>query len=81
MTRTYEYRFPVLKQKVGTDGRNQEDWYQEEVILRKKVTDRMEEREAHKAGYAAGCFNNILRSQYGYKKSVVTAARVTEVTK
>lgn len=80
MTRTYEYKFSVLKQKVGTDGHNQEDWYREEVTLRKKVTDRMEEREVHKAGYAAGYFNTILRSKYGYNKSVVTAARVTEVT-
>ena len=65
MTRTFTYTF---KRANG-----------EEVTLKKKVTDAMEERNAHKAGYAAGYFNKVLREKYGFKKSVVTAARTKEV--
>ena len=79
MTKTYAYTFTVLTKKEGTDGHHESDWFAKEITLTKKVTDRMEERNAHKAGYAAGYFNNILRTQYGYKKSVVTAARVKEI--
>ena len=79
MTRTFEYTFKVWRKKDGTDGHNESDWYTEEVTLRKAVTDRMEERYYHKAGYAAGYFNKVLRERYGYKKSVVTALKVKEV--
>lgn len=65
MTRTFEYSFKKASGEV--------------VTLRKKVTDKMEERNYHKAGYAAGYFNDVLRSKYGYKKSVVTASRIKEV--
>lgn len=79
MTRTFTYTFNVFKQKEGTSGRSELDWYAEPVTLTKKVTDRMEERNGHKAGYAANYFNEVLRSQYGYKKSVVTATRIQEI--
>lgn len=78
MTRTFTYTFEVLKAKEGTDAHEASNWYAEKVTLTKKVTDKMEERDAHKAGYAAGYFNKVLREQYGYKKSVVTATRVKE---
>ena len=65
MTRTFTYTFELA------DGK--------EVTLRKSVTDQMEERNCHKAGYAAECFNRILRSKYGYKKSVVTAWKLVEI--
>ena len=65
--------------KDGTDGHNESDWMAQEITLTKKVTDRMEERNTHKAGYAANYFNNVLRNEYGYKKSVVTAARIKEI--
>lgn len=65
MTRTFTY---TLKRANG-----------EEVTLKKKVTDAMEERNAHKAGYAAEYFNEVLREKYGFKKSVVTATRIKEV--
>lgn len=79
MTRTFTYEFSVIKQKPGTDGHNEADWYKEQVILKKRVTDKMEERNAHKPGYAASYFNSVLREKYGYKQSVVTAARVKEI--
>ena len=79
MTRTFIYKFDVIKCKPGADGHSESDWYKETVTLKKSVTDRMEERNYWKAGYAANYFNNILRTKYGYKKSVVTATRITEV--
>lgn len=51
----------------------------EVITLKKRVTDKMEERNAHKAGYAAMYFNNVLREKYGFKKSVVTACRIKEI--
>lgn len=65
MTRTFTYTF---KRANG-----------EEITLKKKVTDKMEQRNYHKAGYAANYFNDILRSKYGFHKSVVTASRIVEV--
>lgn len=55
MTRTFTYTFKRV------NG--------EEVTLKKKVTDAMEERNAHKAGYAAEYFNEVLREKYGFKKA------------
>lgn len=79
MTKTYAYRFTVLRKHPGTDGHRESDWYREEIVLIKRVTDRMEERAAHKAGYAAEYFNRVLRSEYGYRNSPVTAARIQEI--
>lgn len=79
MTRTFEYTFQIWRKKEGTTGKNPGDWYQEEITLRKRVTDKMEERNGHKAGYAAMHFNRVLREKYGYKKSVVTATRIREI--
>ena len=55
--------------------------YFDEITVSKQVTDNMEERNGHKAGYAARYFNDFLRTYAGYKKSVVTASRIQEVTK
>ena len=79
MTKTFAYKFNVIKKKEGTSGKSEQDWYAEQVTLTKKVTDRMEERNIHKAVYAANYFNEVLRTQYGYKKSVVTAAKIQEI--
>ena len=79
MTRTFEYTFTVWQKKEGTDGHQQSDWISVPVTLRKRVTDRMEERDAHKAGYAVRYFNEVLRSKYGYKIAVVTAMKIKEV--
>lgn len=66
MTRTFVYTF---KRANG-----------ETVTLKKRVTDRMEERGlSHKAGYAVNYFNEVLRSKYGYKTSPVTASRIKEI--
>lgn len=73
MTRTFTYTFDhPYKNDDGT-------WDVKQITLKKRVTDRMEERNTHKAGYAAGCFNDILRSQYGYHISPVTAWKIQEV--
>lgn len=69
MTRTFTYTFLTITKDEGV----------KEITLKKRVTDKMEERNAHKAGYAASYFNEVLRSKYGYKSSVVTAARIKEV--
>jgi len=79
MTKTYEYTFRVMRCREGADPHDQSSWYQEPVTLRKRVTDRMEERPAHKAGYAANYFNDVLRTEYGYRRSPVTATAVKEV--
>ena len=79
MTRTFKYSFKVLTKKEGTTGKENSDWFFKDVTLTKKVTDKMEERNAHKPGYAAEYFNKVLREEYGYKKSVVTACRIQEV--
>lgn len=81
MTRIFEYTFTVWQKKEGTEGKQEADWTAVPVTLRKRVTDRMEERDGHKPGYAAKYFNDVLRSQYGYKKSVVIATRIKEVSK
>lgn len=51
----------------------------ETVVLKKTVTDRMEERDAMKAGYAAHYFNKVLRESYGFHKDVVTAWRIEKI--
>ena len=65
MTRTFTYTF---KRANG-----------QEITLKKKVTDKMEERNSHKAVYAVSYFNDILRSKYGYHRSIVTARSISEV--
>lgn len=50
MTKTFTYTFK---------------YYGEEITLTKKVTDKMEERGAHKRAYAANYFNQVLREKYG----------------
>lgn len=65
MTRTFIYKF------TRANG--------EKVTLTKRVTDKMEERDYHKKAFAVGWFNKVLREKYGYKKSVVTAAKIQEV--
>lgn len=65
MTRTFTYTFKLANGK--------------KVTLNKSVTDQMEERNFHKAAYAAEYFNRILRSKYGYKKSIVTARNLVEI--
>ena len=80
MTRTFTYTFNTFVKKEGTDGKHESDWAVKKVTLKKKVTDRMEERGlSHKAGYAANYFNEVLRKEYGYKKSVVTAWMLEEI--
>lgn len=79
MTRTFTYTFKQHVKKDGTDGHNESDWTVEEITLKKRVTDKMEERNQHKAGYAAGYFNEVLRGKYGYKYSPVTACRLKEI--
>ena len=79
MTKTFTYTFTVAVKRDGTDGHKESDWTGKSITLKKKVTDRMEERDYHKAGYAAEYFNRVLRTEYGYNKSVVTAVKVKEI--
>lgn len=79
MTMTFEYTFTVLKKRDGSTGRDPGDWYREPVTLRARITDKTEPRDAHKPGEAANRFNKILREQYGYGKSVVTACRIKRI--
>lgn len=65
MTRIFTYTFTRANGEV--------------ITLKKKVTDNMEERNFHKTSYAVNYFNDILRSKYGYHKSVVTASSIVEV--
>lgn len=81
MTKTYTYTFDRPVKKPGTDGRHESDWTLEKVTLTKRVTDKMEERPQHKAAYASNYFNQVLREQHGYKRSVVTAYKLKEITK
>ena len=78
MTRTYEYTFTVYEKKAGTDGRLQSDWISVPVTLRKRVTDRMEERDSWKAIYAAHYFTDIVKREYG-KRAGVCAQNIKEV--
>lgn len=57
------------------------EYYGKKITVSKTVTDNMEERKMHKAGYAASYFNEFLRTYAGYHKSVVTAVRIAEVKK
>ena len=66
MTKYYNYTFK---------------YYLDEITVSKTVTDNMEERKGHKAGYASGYFNDFLRTYAGHKKSTVTAAFIKEVKK
>ena len=50
----------------------------ETVILKKTVTDRMEERNDHKKMYAAAYFNEVLKEKYGFYKSEVSAKNIKE---
>lgn len=79
MTKTFIYTFDRYVKKEGTNGHKESDWTVEKVTLKKRVTDRMEERDYHKAGYAAKYFNEVLREKYGYKRNVVTACRIKEI--
>ena len=72
MNKTYEYTFSVMRKKEGTDGRNQSDWYYEDVTLRKTVTDRMEERLWWKPVYAADYFTSVMRNKYGKRECART---------
>lgn len=72
MNKTFEYTFSVLRKKEGTDGRNQSDWYYEDITLRKKITDRMEERDSWKPVVAADYFTKVMRSEYGQIKCAHT---------
>lgn len=73
MTRTFTYTFDrIVKDNNG-------EWKNEQITLKKRVTDKMEERNGFKAGYAAHFFNEVLRTEYGYHTSPVTGARVQEV--
>ena len=69
MTRTFTYTFTLIDLDNTSNA----------ITLKKRVTDSMEPTNCRKAGYAARYFNNVLRKNYGYHKSVVTAARVCEV--
>ena len=81
MTKTFTYTFKVMTRKEGTEGRKESDWFWKEVTLTKKVTDRMEERNNWKAGYAANWFNEVMRKEYGFKKATVTACGLKEIKK
>lgn len=81
MTRTFTYTFARPALKAGANGNKESDWYPETVVLKKRVTDKMEPRNFHKPAYAADYFNMILRRDYGYHTSVVTARNLVEVTK
>ena len=65
MTKTFTYTF------TRANG--------EEVALKKRVTDKMEEYDFRKGGYAVNYFNEVLRNKYGYHKSIVTRCRIVEV--
>lgn len=71
MTRTFTYTFTTYKREGNTLVLN-------DHTMRLSVTDRMEERDAHKAGYASRRFNETLREQYGYKRDVVKAWMLKE---
>lgn len=65
MTKTFTYTF------TRANG--------EDVTLKKRVTDKMEEYDFRKKGYAVNYFNEVLRTKYGYHKSIVTACRIAEM--
>lgn len=56
-------------------------YYLDEIVISKAVTDNMEERKVHKAGYAASYFNEFLKENAGYKKAVAFGYNVKEVSK
>ena len=64
MTKTFTYTF---------------QYYGEEIILTKKVTDRMEERNSHKRAYAANYFNQVLREKYGRHRAEAFGYNIKEV--
>lgn len=72
MTRTFVYKFTTYK---TVDG----ELLIQDHRLKLAVTDKMEERDYWKRAYATSRFNEILKSQYGYKKSVVMGCDVEEV--
>lgn len=56
-------------------------YYLDKITVSKAVTDNMEERKGHKAGYAASYFNDFLRTYAGYKKAAAFGYNVKEVSK
>lgn len=73
MTRTYTYTFKTIEKNEA----GQFEWVTR--TLTKKVTDRMEDRDAHKRAYAANYFNQILREQYGRKRAEAFGYNIKEV--
>lgn len=51
------------------------------ITITVKVTDRMEEREWMKPGYAANKINQIGREYYGWIGARATARNITEILK
>lgn len=76
MTKTFTYTF--LRVHPAKDVHATSAKLIEEITLRKKVTDSMEPVDYFKEDYAARYFTSILRKDYGFKKLVVTAAKVWE---
>lgn len=64
MTKTFTYTFT---------------YYGQTITLTKKVTDKMEERNAHKRAYACNFFNQVLREKYGRHRAEVFGYNVVEV--
>lgn len=80
MTKTFEYTLKHIVKNEGVENpRSENDFHVETITLRKKVTDRMEERNSWKVAYACEYFNNILRTQYGRKRAEANARNVKEV--
>lgn len=77
MTKTFTYTFSRVRPVEGVHATGAK-FIEDTITLRKKVTDSMEPVDYFKEDYAARYFTGILRKDYGFKKLVVTAARVWE---
>lgn len=80
MTKTFTYTFRRIVRNDGVEKPTSEsDFHIEEITLKKRVTDKMEERDSWKRVYAADYFAGILRTEYGRPRAVVLARELKEV--
>lgn len=63
MTKTFTYRFTTYETVLGALTTKDHE-------LKVTVTDRMEERNGWKRAYAANKINDVLRTEYGYKRAI-----------
>jgi len=73
MTKRFKFSYFVLVK--NTEG--QYDHY-DEIVLKKTVTDRMEERDSWKIMYAKNWFQNKIRKDY-WHGFTVHAKNITEI--